>query len=224
MKLIVTYIIATSFICINHTIKKPCPHSFFFRRGAIDRPSPSDSLPYISRQTKILPCDSEVSTDVPGSSKVPTSPEYIQEVRKDSALYLEEVEEIPKPTLEPTSTDVRRQSSGYVSPRGSFDDIRRSSTSGDTQPQDLLSTERRVSRTKALTKNLAYRVEESIEEHELTPNTPEKRMPTTEIHRKVSTSGLDMPSIKEMKEILKEKTLLQQESPEGNELTEDVGK
>lgn len=197
----------------------------FFRRSAIDRPSPSDSLPYISRQTKILPADSELSTDVPGSSKVPSSPEYIQEVRKDSALYLEEVEETLKPTLKPTSTDVRRQSSGYVSPRGSFDDIRRSSTtSGDTQPQDLLSKERRVSRTKALTKNLAYRVEESIEEQEPTADTSEKRMPTTEIHRKVSSSGLDMPSIEEVKEILKEKTLLRQESPEGNELTEDVGK
>lgn len=89
------------------------------KRSAIDRPSPSDSLPYISRQTKILPADSELSTDVPSSSKVPSSPEYIQEVRKDSALYLEEVEETDlKSTLKPTCTDVRRQSSGYVSPRG----------------------------------------------------------------------------------------------------------
>ncbi|KAM0736239.1 Calcium/calmodulin-dependent protein kinase kinase 2 [Formica fusca] len=195
------------------------------KRSAIDRPSPSDSLPYISRQTKILPSESVLSTDVPTSSKVPSSPEYIPEVRKDSALYLEEVEETLKPTLKPTYTDVRRQSSGYVSPRGSFDDNRRSSTTnGDTQPQDLLPKERRVSRTKALTKNLAYRVEESIEEQELTADTPEKKMPTTEIHRKVSSSGLDMPSIEEVKEVLKEKTLPQQESPESNELTEDVVK
>lgn len=173
-----------------------------------------------------MPSDSELSTDVPSSSKVPSSPEYIQEVRKDSALYLEEVEETDlKSTLKPTCTDVRRQSSGYVSPRGSFDDNRRSSTtSGDTQPQDLFLKERRVSRTKALTKNLAYRVEESIEEQELTADTSERRMPTTEIHRQVSSSGLDMPSIEEVKEVLKEKTSPRQESPDSNELAEDIGK
>ncbi|XP_050460764.1 calcium/calmodulin-dependent protein kinase kinase 1 [Cataglyphis hispanica] len=193
------------------------------KRSAIDRPSPSDSLPYISRQTKILPSESVLS-DVPSSSKVLSSPEYIQEVRKDSALYLEEVEETLKSTLKPTYTDVRRQSSGYVSPRGSFDDNRSSTTNGDTQPQDLLPKERRVSRTKALIKNLAYRVEESIEEQELTADTSEKKMPTTEIHRKVSSSGLDMPSIEEMKEVLKEKTLPRQENPESNELTENVVK
>lgn len=112
-----------------------------------------------------------------------------------------------------------------MSPRGSFDDNRRSSTtSGDTQPQDLFLKERRVSRTKALTKNLAYRVEESIEEQELTADTSERRMPTTEIHRQVSSSGLDMPSIEEVKEVLKEKTSPRQESPDSNELAEDVSK
>lgn len=58
------------------------------KRSAIDRPSPSDSLPYITRQTKILPAESVLATEVPGSSKVPSSPgsskvpsspEYIQE-------------------------------------------------------------------------------------------------------------------------------------------------
>lgn len=170
-----------------------------------------------------MPSESVLS-DVPSSSKVLSSPEYIQEVRKDSALYLEEVEETLKSTLKPTYTDVRRQSSGYVSPRGSFDDNRSSTTNGDTQPQDLLPKERRVSRTKALIKHLAYRVEESIEEQELTADTSEKKMPTTEIHRKVSSSGLDMPSIEEVKEVLKEKTLPRQENPESNELTENVGK
>jgi len=183
----------------------------FFRRSAVDHPSPSDSP---TKHKNISSSDAEqLLTDAPGPSKVSSPEEYIQEVRKDSALYLEEEEGTPN-ILKPADTDVpRRQSSGYG---GSFDDNNRrsSTTSGDNaQQQDLspLLRERRRSRSKIL-KNLAGRVEESIDEKVSGTGISGESMPTTEIHRKVSGAGLDMPNIKEVKEVLREGTLVQQET------------
>lgn len=125
-------------------------------------------------------------------------------MRKDSALYLEEeAEAFRKPT---TDTDApRRQSSGYVSTRGSFDDNRGNSTttttttSSDTQqdPSSYLRERRRSS--KLSSKVLAGRVEESIDETAPTADTSEEIMPTTEVHRKMSSSGLDVSNVDEKK-------------------------
>lgn len=117
----------------------------------------------------------------------------------------------------------RRQSSGYG---GSFDDNNRrsSTTSGDNGQQDLspLLKERCRSKSRTLIKNLAGRVEESIDEKVPVTGTSGERMPTTEIHRKVSGSGLDMPNIKEVKEVLREETLVQQDTVV--EMVTSVGK
>nr|XP_012219458.1 PREDICTED: LOW QUALITY PROTEIN: calcium/calmodulin-dependent protein kinase kinase 1 [Linepithema humile] len=181
------------------------------RRSAVDHPSPSDSP---TKKNISLSDTEQLLTDTPGPSKVSSPEEYIQEVRKDSALYLEEGEGTPN-ILKPADTDVpRRQSSGYG---GSFDDNNRrsSTTSGDNaQQQDLspLLKERCRSRSRASIKNLVGRVEESIDEKVPVTGTSGERMPTTEIHRKVSGSGLDMPNIKEVKEVLREETLVQQDT------------
>lgn len=163
-----------------------------------------------------MPSDTaQLLTDTAGPSKVSSPDEYIQEVRKDSALYLEEGEGTPN-ILKPVETDVqaRRQSSGYG---GSFDDNNRrsSTTSGDNaQQQDLspLLRDRRRSKSRASIKQLGGRVEESIDERVAVTGTSGERMPTTEIHRKVSGSGLDMPNIAEMKQISREGTLVQQDT------------
>ncbi|RLU24302.1 hypothetical protein DMN91_002390 [Ooceraea biroi] len=162
------------------------------RDVAIDR-SPTASP--TSRAKRLISDTGQSPTDAPG----PSITEYSQEVRKDSALYLEEEAETLTSRKPTTDADVpRRQSSGYVSTRGSFDDNRRNSaTSGDTQqdPSPYLKERRRSS--KLSSKVLAGRVEESIDE--TAPNTSEEIMPTTGVHRKMSSSGLDMPNIEEMK-------------------------
>jgi len=162
----------------------------------------------------------QLSTDAPGPSKVLSSPEYIQEVRKDSALYLEEGEG----TLKTTADVLRRQSSGYVSRRDSLEDNRRNSTtSGETQQEKERYKSKPIT-LGALIKDLAGRKEENIEENieniEPSADTAKERMPTTEIHRKVSSSDLDMPN--ETKEVVREKTLPRQRSFETQEITDGL--
>jgi len=166
----------------------------------------------------------QLSTDAPGPSKVLSSPEYIQEVRKDSALYLEEGEGTLK-TVTQTAADVlRRQSSGYVSRRDSLEDNRRNSTtSGETQQEKERYKSKSIT-LGALIKDLAGRKEENIEENieniEPSADTAKERMPTTELHRKVSSSDLDMPN--ETKEVVREKTLPRQKSFETQEISDGL--
>lgn len=206
---------------VQITVKKP---AFFLcsRRSAVDSTSPVGSPTSKTKDSEQLP------TDAPGPSKALSSPEYIQEVRKDSALYLEEGEGTLKTVTQATDV-LRRQSSGYVSRRDSFEDNRRNSaTSSDTQQQESLQKERHKSKPitlGALIKDLAGRKEENIEENieniEPSADTAKERMPTTEIHRKVSGSDLDMPNVNEAKEV-REKTLPRQRSFETHEINDGL--
>lgn len=115
-----------------------------------------------------------------------------------------------------------------MSRRDSFEDNRRNSTtSGDTQ--ESLQKERHKSKSitlGALIKDLADRKEENIEENieniEPSAGTAKERMPTTEINRKVSSSGLDMPNVDEAKEVVKDKTLPRQKSFETQEINDGL--
>ncbi|XP_018364930.1 PREDICTED: calcium/calmodulin-dependent protein kinase kinase 2-like isoform X2 [Trachymyrmex cornetzi] len=192
-----------------------------------DRGSAVDSSPSNSPTSKTTGASDteQLSTDAPGPSKVLSSPEYIQEVRKDSALYLEEGEGTLK-TVTQTTTDVlRRQSSGYVSRRDSLEDNRRNSTS-DTQQQEKERYKSKSITLGALIEDLAGRKEENIEENieNIKPSaeTAKERMPTTEIYRKVSSSDLDMPDVDEAKEVVREKTLPRQRSFETQEITDGL--
>lgn len=149
----------------------PPPILFAFRRGAIDEESPS-----YSTSAKITPSPSSAQSPAdarPGTSRVASdeSPECddIQETRKDSALYLEEGDDAAlKKILRSRPPGIfrkaRRESSGYATSQGSFDEDRKGSAPSAR-------------------------------------SAPTERMPTTEIHRKVSSAGLDMPDIEEVKEI-----------------------
>ncbi|KAG5331872.1 KKCC2 kinase, partial [Acromyrmex charruanus] len=197
------------------------------RIGDIPRGSAVDSSPSNSPTSKTTGASDteQLSTDAPGPSKVLSSPEYIQEVRKDSALYLEESEGTLK-TVTQTTTDVlRRQSSGYVSRRDSLEDNRRNSTS-DTQQQEKERYKSKSITLGALIEDLAGRKEENIEENieNIKPSTEaaKERMPTTEIYRKVSSSNLEMPDVDETKEVVREKTLPRQKSFETQEITEGL--
>lgn len=64
-------------------------YSFIFRRRAIDQPSPFSEIS--PRHIQDSPDTEQVSTNASDPSNVPTdSIQSNQEVRKDSALYLEE--------------------------------------------------------------------------------------------------------------------------------------
>ncbi|XP_028044951.1 serine/threonine-protein kinase par-1 isoform X2 [Monomorium pharaonis] len=192
------------------------------RIGDIPRGSAVDKSPSNSPTQKKDSDAEQLPTDAPGPSKTLASPEYIQEVRKDSALYLEEGEGALKTV---TTTDVlRRQSSGYVSRRDSLDENRRNSmTSSDTQQQDKERHKSKSIPLGALIKDLADRKEENIEENtEPSADTAKERMPTTEIHREVSSSNLDMPNVDETKEATREKTLPRQISFEAHEITDGL--
>ncbi|XP_015108722.1 probable serine/threonine-protein kinase SIS8 [Diachasma alloeum] len=80
----------------------------------------------------------------------------------------------------------RRESSGYSSNLSTFDEDRRNSTTDALQALSCW-RERRRSSTKRFTR--FGRDDET------------DRMPTTEIYRKVSTAGIEMPNIEELKEI-----------------------
>lgn len=117
-------------------------------------------------------------------------------------------------TLTQGNTDVlRRQSSGYVSRRDSLEENRRNSTtSGDTQQQE---SQKERHKSKPI-------IEENTENIEQSGDTAKGRMPTTEIHRKVSGSGLDMPNVDEAKEVVRDKTLPRQRSFETQEITDGL--
>lgn len=199
---------------------------FSFRGSAVDS-SPSNSP---TTKTQGASDAEQLSTDAPGPSKTLSSPEYIQEVRKDSALYLEEGEGTLKTVTQATTDVLRRQSSGYVSRRDSLEENRRNSTtSGDTQQQESLQKERHKSKSitlGALLKDLAGRKEENIEENieniEPSADTAKERMPTTEVHRNVSGSDLDMPNVDEAKEVVRDKTLPRQKSFETHEINDGL--
>ncbi|XP_071647307.1 calcium/calmodulin-dependent protein kinase kinase isoform X1 [Temnothorax longispinosus] len=197
------------------------------RIGDIPRGSAVESSPTNSPTTKGTSDAEQLSTDAPGPSKVLSSPEYIQEVRKDSALYLEEGEGTLKTATQATTDVLRRQSSGYVSRRDSFEDNRRNSATGsDTQQQEKERHKSKPITLGALIKDLAGRKEENIEENieniEASTDTA-KGMPTTEIHRKVSSSsGLDMPNVDEAKEVVRNKTLPRQRSFQTQEINDGL--
>lgn len=141
------------------------------------------------------------------SVRIPSSPEEtpdadIIEVRKDSALFLEEAEGFNPRELARFGSSrfarPRRESSGYGSNLGTFDEDRRNSSSVDVL-QDLLKERRRSS-----AKRLNSRFGE--EPFVLSSNNSNvlERMPTTELHRKLSSSGLEMPDIEEVKELVKD--------------------
>ncbi|XP_011687148.1 PREDICTED: calcium/calmodulin-dependent protein kinase kinase 2 isoform X1 [Wasmannia auropunctata] len=189
------------------------------RIGEIPRGSAVDSSPTNSPTSKK---DAEqLPSDAPGPSKVLSSPEYIQEVRKDSALYLEEGEGTLKTVTQATTDVLRRQSSGYVSRRDSLEDNRRNSATsggGDTQEQKEKYKSKSIT-LGALIEDLAGRKEENIEP---SADTAKERMPTTDIHRKVSGSDLNMPDVDEAKEVVREKTLPRQKSFETQEISEGL--
>ncbi|XP_043495996.1 serine/threonine-protein kinase STE20 [Polistes fuscatus] len=153
------------------------------------------------------------------SSPEETSDSEIIEVTKDSALFLEEAEgfdarEFAKRFSSGTSrfSRPRRESSGYASNLGTFDEDRRNSGNYDVI-QDF-SKERRRSSAKRL--NSRYGEEEhrfslasggnnnNNNNNNKNNNNVSERMPTTEVHRKLSSSGLDMPDIQEVKELVKD--------------------
>ncbi|XP_015185444.1 PREDICTED: serine/threonine-protein kinase pakA isoform X2 [Polistes dominula] len=156
------------------------------------------------------------------SSPEETSDSEIIEVRKDSALFLEEAEGFDPRELAkrfssaPRFSRPRRESSGYASNLGTFDEDRRNSTNYDVI-QDFIK-ERRRSSAKRL--NSRYGEEEfkfvfssganhnnnnNNNNNSNNNNVLERMPPTNEVQqRKLSSSGLDMPDIEEVKELVKD--------------------
>lgn len=143
----------------------------------------------------------------------------IVEVRKDSALFLEEAEGLPTlcDILRSRGSRIvrpRRESSGYASNLGTFDEDGRSSLSTDTlQDLSLFLKDRRRSSTgpkRLNSKVIIGRAEESLTEE--VADIGKGRMPTTEVVRKVSSTGLDMPNIDEVKELLRDEVASKQEN------------
>ncbi|EFN77577.1 hypothetical protein EAI_09667, partial [Harpegnathos saltator] len=138
----------------------------------------------------------------------------IQEIRKDSALYLEEPEGLNgKKVIRSRPPGIfrkaRRESSGYATSVGSLDEERKggdvqqqqqdssqSQSPSQSQSQSLKEKRRLITRIPRAEESLGEKASIGISE----------RMPTTEIHRKVSSAGLDMPDIEEVKEVLREET------------------
>ncbi|XP_032683487.1 serine/threonine-protein kinase PAK 6 isoform X2 [Odontomachus brunneus] len=184
----------------------------FLKRGAIDEESPS--------YAKQPSADARAGPSRVSSEESSDSGE-IQEIRKDSALYLEEAE---GPNVKKTARSrppgifrkARRESSGYATSVGSLDEERKgsvSSTSDAQQQQQQQDSPQSQSPSQSQSQSLKEkrrlitripRAEESLGE-KASIGTSE-RMPTTEIHRKVSSAGLDMPDIEEVKEVLREET------------------
>lgn len=169
---------------------------------------------------KTADLDGKVTIAFPSqdSTRIPSSPEDISdqeiiEVRKDSALFLEESEGLPtlREILKSRSPKIvrpRRESSGYGSNLGTFDEDRRNSSTADVQDLSLFLKERRRSSTGP--KRLNSRVILGRAEESLTEDV--ERMPTTEVYRKVSGAGLEMPNIEEVREILRDEAPSRQES------------
>lgn len=202
-------------------------------------PSPKDqdtSSDFEGKTSVKLPVvkESTLFSNREDSTRIPSSPEddsdqEIVEVRKDSALFLEEAEGLPAlreilRARAPRIIRPRRESSGYASNLGTFDEDRRNSSSVDVL-QDLSSFLKERRRSSAGPKRLNSRVIVGRTEESLTEEVDCERMPTTEIHRKVSGAGLEMPNIEEAKEILRDEAHSRQESSDNlYELTEDVSR
>lgn len=125
----------------------------------------------------------------------------IREVRKDSALYLEEVEGLKDlreslRSRSPRSLTPRRDSSGYASNLGTFDDERRASD------VDLTSVrERRRSSTKRLTS------ETFLPSRRISRNDDNSSDVTTERISENQKTREDMNDIEEVREKIEEKTV-----------------
>ncbi|XP_034181114.2 uncharacterized protein LOC117604773 isoform X1 [Osmia lignaria lignaria] len=190
----------------------------------------SIKLPVVKESTLLKFDNREDSTRIP-SSPEDNSDQEIVEVRKDSALFLEEAEGLPAlreilRARAPRIIRPRRESSGYASNLGTFDEDRRNSSSVDVL-QDLSSFLKERRRSSAGPKRLNSRVIIGRAEESLTEEVVDcERMPTTEIHRKASGAGLEMPNIEEAKEIPRDEVHSRQESSDNlyglNDLTEDV--
>lgn len=169
--------------------------------GKVTIKLPSDESTTLGSTRK----DHEESTRIP-SSPEDVSDQEIVEVRKDSALFLEEAEGLPTlreilKSKAPRVVRPRRESSGYASNLGTFDEDRRNSSTVDVSQDLSFLKERRRSST---TKRLNSRVILGRAEESLTEDVEVGSMPTTEVHRKVSGAGLEMPNIEEVKEVLRD--------------------
>lgn len=169
--------------------------------GKVTIKLPSDESTTLGSTRK----DHEESTKIP-SSPEDVSDQEIVEVRKDSALFLEEAEGLPTlreilKSKAPRVVRPRRESSGYASNLGTFDEDRRNSSTVDVSQDLSFLKERRRSST---TKRLNSRVILGRAEESLTEDVEVGSMPTTEVHRKVSGAGLEMPNIEEVKEVLRD--------------------
>ncbi|XP_014488726.1 PREDICTED: uncharacterized protein LOC106751939 isoform X8 [Dinoponera quadriceps] len=180
------------------------------RRGAIDEESPSYSKVTVSPSGTQLSVDARAGPSRVSSEESSDSGE-IQEIRKDSALYLEEAEGSKKTARSRPPgifRKARRESSGYATSVGSLDEERKGSVSSESQQQQDSSQSQSPSQSQSLKEKRRItripRAEESLGEK--TSIGTSERMPTTEIHRKVSSAGLDMPDIEEVKEVLREET------------------
>ncbi|XP_014488720.1 PREDICTED: serine/threonine-protein kinase STE20 isoform X3 [Dinoponera quadriceps] len=180
------------------------------KRGAIDEESPSYSKVTVSPSGTQLSVDARAGPSRVSSEESSDSGE-IQEIRKDSALYLEEAEGSKKTARSRPPgifRKARRESSGYATSVGSLDEERKGSVSSESQQQQDSSQSQSPSQSQSLKEKRRItripRAEESLGEK--TSIGTSERMPTTEIHRKVSSAGLDMPDIEEVKEVLREET------------------
>ncbi|XP_076761677.1 uncharacterized protein LOC143429783 [Xylocopa sonorina] len=204
-------------------------------KSLIDHPTLTKKSPGLDRSTdqvteRIADLESKVTIKLTSEESVTrkdrdqeesSSPEdnsdrEIVEVRKDSALFLEEAEGLPTlreilKSRSPRIVRPRRESSGYASNLGTFDEDRRNSSSADAL-QDLSSFIKERRRSSTGPKRLNSRVKVGRTEGSLTENVEIERMPTTEIHRKVSSGGLEMPNIEEVKEILRDRDPSRQDS------------
>ena len=184
-------------------LKKSSPDkSFELRRFSDLENKVTIKLP--SGETLKDPRSPEESVRVP-SSPEDTSDREIVEVRKDSALFLEEAQGLPalRENLRSRGARIvspRRGSSGYESNLGTFDEDRRNSSSVDVSQDSSFPKERR--RSSASLKRLNSRVVLGRAEESLTEGVEVERMPTAEVHREVS--GLEMPNIEEVKEVLRD--------------------
>ncbi|XP_078036985.1 uncharacterized protein LOC144470057 [Augochlora pura] len=193
---------------IAERIARDTPDSLASKRRSSQRCNDADSELITIRLPETESKDQEDSS-ASSSSPEDASDREILEVRKDSALFLEEAEGLP--TLReilksrgPRIIRPRRESSGYASNLGTFDEERRGSTADALQDLSLFLKERRVSSTgpkRLNSKLIAGKAGDSLAEE-----TALDRMPTTEVHRKLSSTGLDMPNIEEVKELSRDES------------------
>nr|XP_033333022.1 uncharacterized protein LOC117224316 isoform X1 [Megalopta genalis]XP_033333023.1 uncharacterized protein LOC117224316 isoform X1 [Megalopta genalis] len=193
---------------ISKKLARDSPDSLKPKLRASERSSDADGKVTIKLPREGSKAGTRDQGDSSGSSSSPedATDREIVEVRKDSALFLEEPEGLP--TLReilksrgPRVIRPRRESSGYASNLGTFDEERRSSTADALQDLSLFVKDRRRSSAgpkRLNSKLLVGRAGDSLTEE---ADALLDRMPTTELHRKLSSAGLDMPNIEEAKEL-----------------------